>query len=78
MVKASVSVAFAANIENLTLTGSAALNGTALEAAELLDVDVDYLARLLPLIRSFEEALKSRNLSFPAQDRMDNLLKAHT
>jgi hypothetical protein len=28
-------------------------------------------------IRSSEESLKSRNLSFLARDRMDNLLKAH-
>jgi hypothetical protein len=29
-------------------------------------------------IRSSEESLKLRNSSFLAQDRMDNLLKAHT
>jgi hypothetical protein len=29
-------------------------------------------------IRSSEESLKSRNSSLLAQDRMDNLLKAHT
>ena len=29
-------------------------------------------------IRSSEESLKSRNLSFLAQDRVDNLLKAHS
>jgi len=29
-------------------------------------------------IRSSEGLLKSRNYSFLAQDRMDNLLKAHT
>ena len=30
------------------------------------------------VIRPSEETLKLRNSSFPAQNRMDNLMKAHT